>query len=57
MVFGSGTDLFIAECCNRNKASGSNLGGTFKSPENKEVELNTYLAGEDKFKVAEIEMY
>ena len=57
MVFGSGTDLFIAECCNRNKASGSNLGGTFKPPENKEVELNTYLAGEDKFKVAEIEMY
>ena len=60
VVFGAGTDIYVADNCNNNFSSGSNLGGTFTLPPGvkfESEEARTYLAGSYKFKVSEIETY
>lgn len=50
-----GKDLGISEYCDKNNESFSNLGVVYKL--NKEENSVTYLAGEWKFRVLELEVY
>ena len=58
--FGSGADITIYDQCNSNKQSYSYLGNTYKQCDGHKTdsdEANSYLAGEKKFKVTEVEVY
>jgi hypothetical protein len=54
-VFGEGRDLFILDKCNTEKKSYSNLGYTYTLPPGQDGK--TFLAGSDRFLVAEIEVF
>ena len=59
-MFGSGTDIYVGDSCNKGLNSGSNLGGTYTLPpgvEQNSHQAKTYFTGSLKFKVAEIETY
>lgn len=58
-TFGSGQDLYIADCANANTNSFSNLGYSYKHPkyEYQSVEAKKFLAGEHNFQVEEIEVF
>ena len=58
--FGSSPDIGIYNQSNSNKQSYSNFGYTYKLCDGLKVgsdEANSYLAGEHKFKVTEVEVY
>lgn len=58
--FGAGCDIVITEKCNQNKNNFSDLGGTYSLPEGYKhgsVEARSFLAGEYKFRVREIEVF
>jgi hypothetical protein len=59
IVFGDGYDLGIANHCNQNTDSYSNIGNSFKHSTLKldSVKAKTFLAGSYNFQVAEIETY
>ena len=52
-------DLQIADNANSNEKSYSNLGGNFKHPEYEfmTTEAQSFLAGSEKFRLNEIEVY
>jgi len=55
-IFGEGYDLFIASDSHKNSESTSSMGVTYKANE-KVGDLRRYLAGDTKFKLAEIEVF
>jgi len=55
-IFGEGYDLFIASDSHKKQESTSSMGVTYKANE-KVGDLRRYLAGETKFKLAEIEVF
>eukprot|EP00347_Sterkiella_histriomuscorum_P013144 403365845 len=59
-AFGRGHDLCLFSNCDQNNSSYSSLGRSFQIPDGlryKSQEANSYLAGQFKFKVLEIEVY
>ena len=58
-TFGGGHDLSICNNCHESEESISNLGVTYCIPENiySEEDIQSYLAGSNKFKVTEIEVF
>ena len=58
--FGHGNEISIYDQCNSNKKSYSNIGCTYKPANGHKYdspETRSYLAGEDYYKVAEVEVY
>ena len=59
-TFGGGLDLYIADKCDKNNKSHSNLGYTYKLPIGYTyytTEANSLLAGSNYFKVDEYEVF
>ena len=58
-MFGGGTDLYIANDCNVNSDSRSNLGETYESNGYAygSTEAKSYLAGSYNFTVLEMEVF
>ena len=59
-AFGGGYDIGIYDQCQSYNNSCSNLGTTYKPCDGHNIasyEANSYLAGENKFKVTEVEVY
>eukprot|EP00347_Sterkiella_histriomuscorum_P009792 403339876 len=58
--FGKGDDLYLSSNCDKNNSSYSCLGNTYQPPEGIQSgteEANSQLAGQQKFRVLEIEVY
>ena len=60
-TFGSGYDIYLSDCCDRNSASYSNLGSSFKVDrkmfERNSWEARSYLANSYYFSVEEYEVF
>jgi hypothetical protein len=54
-LFGSGNDIYVADGCNNNTSSYTNLGGSYANDIG--IAGNQFFTGEHNFTVKEIEVF